>query len=183
MGGSKIVIIDPQNDFTSPEGYYARKHGKISQIVKAKTRINQLLLRHHKSGFIVLTSGYKKDQFAEGVHMCAPGTFGHRIDSDLALNDTYTILTKVEHSGFSSDDFVSYLQSTGTNTLFLCGFLAEYCVKQTALDAIQQGYTVYLIEDCIGTADDVQQRMQDMITVLQSKGAIVLQSNSLPLTT
>ncbi|PSL23022.1 cysteine hydrolase family protein [Chitinophaga ginsengisoli] len=177
MNGRKIVIIDPQNDFTCLEGLYASRHKEISQIHNAKSSINRILSLQEKKNIIILRSDYREDQFEPGLTICLPDTFGHQIDSDLNVDESFTCITKTEHSGFSSESFINFLKDTGTRVLFLCGFLAEYCVKKTALDALEHGYDVYLIEDCIGTGDDVQFRKQEMIHELESKGATIINSN------
>ncbi|QHS58069.1 cysteine hydrolase family protein [Chitinophaga agri] len=179
MEGKKIVIIDPQHDFTALEGFYAIKHKAIHQMRDALQRINNLLARTDKDAIMILRSDYRPDQFAPGQSICLPGTTGNQIDRDLAVDPTYTFITKTEHSAFKATAFTDYLKATKTTTLFICGFLAEYCVRQTALDALQGGYTVYLVEDCIGTGDDVQQRRMDMIEELQEKGARMINSTAL----
>ena len=176
MSKSAFIIIDPQNDFTSREGNYAKRHTGITQIEAAKENINKLLAWRHIENFIVIKSHYSPHQFGKGLYMCIPGTFGHQIDKDLYLDEKTMLIIKAEHSAFSSRQFKEYIKREEIDTLILCGFLAEYCVKQTALDAIEAGYKVQLVEDCIGTGDDVQYRKQQMMEVLQQKGAKVTKS-------
>jgi len=181
MSKQVIIIIDPQNDFTSPEGNYAKRHSRITQIEAAKENINKLLKPRSKTIFVVIKSDYRPDQFGEGLSMCIPGTFGHSIDEDFELDKDTMLITKAEHSAFSSEQFTEYIRSKEIRTLVLCGFLAEYCVKQTALDAIESGYKVTLLEDCIGTGDDVQFRKHQMMQELKEKGADITHSDSLEL--
>jgi len=171
-----FIIIDPQNDFTSPEGNYAKRHTGITQIEAAKENINRLLELWGKENFIVIKSDYRLHQFGEGLSMCIPGTFGHEIDKGLHLDEETMVIIKAEHSAFSSEHFKEYIKRKKIDTLVLCGFLAEYCVKQTALDAIELGYKVDLLNDCIGTGDDVQHRKYQMMEELKDKGAHVRNS-------
>lgn len=173
MSKTAFVIIDPQNDFTSPEGNYAKRHSGIIQIEAAKENINKLLAWRGQEHFIVIKSDYRPHQFGEGVSMCIPGTYGHNIDKNLHLDEETMLLIKAEHSAFSSEHFRAYIKSKEIDTLVLCGFLAEYCVKQTALDAIELGYKVYLLHDSIGTGDDVQHRKHQVMEELKQKGAEV----------
>jgi nicotinamidase/pyrazinamidase len=173
-----FIIIDPQNDFTSLEGYYAKRHSGIAEILKAKENINKLLKLWSKENFVVIKSDYQPNQFGKGLAMCIPGTFGHHLNKDLHLDENISCIIKTEHSAFSSLSFREYIENNKIDTLVLCGFLAEYCVKQTALNAIESGYTVYLLEDCIGTGDDVQQRKLQMLQELEQKGAQVINSES-----
>ncbi len=176
MSKGIFIIIDPQNDFTSPEGNYAKRHSGIDQILAAKEKINGLLDLWGKEHFVVIKSDYRPHQFEHGLAMCIPGTFGHNLDKDLNFADDRRLIVKTDHSAFSSQHFKEYIESKGIDTLILCGFLAEYCVKQTALDAIEWGYKVYLLDDCIGTGDDVQHRKQQMMQELKQKGAEVTTS-------
>ncbi len=176
MSKSVFIIIDPQNDFTSREGNYAKRHTGITQIEVTKKNINKLLKWWGKEHFIVIQSHYRPHQFGQGLSMCISGTFGHRIDKDLYLDEETMLIIKAEHSAFSSGQFKEYIKRKGIDTLVICGFLAEYCVKQTALNAIEAGYKVQLPEDCIGTGDDVQYRKQQMIEALRQKGAEVTNS-------
>lgn len=176
MSKQVFIIIDPQNDFTSPEGNYAKRHSGITQIEAAKENINKLLGWWGKEHFIVIKSDYRPHQFREGLSMCIPGTFGHDIDKDLHLDEETMLIIKAGHSAFSSKHFRAYIKSREIDTLVLCGFLAEYCVKQTALDAIESGYKVDLLDDCIGTGDDVQHRKHQVMEELKQKGAEVRNS-------
>lgn len=164
------VIIDPQKDFIADNGNYATRHG-IKQIREVKARINRLVARLDQSRFVVVCSDYRPGQFGAGRSMCIPGTEGHEADIDVAA--TCTFITKTEHSCFSSPAFISCLQEQQISRLLLCGFLAEYCVLKTAIDALDQGYEVVLLEDCIGTGDDIQERIALMLATLQEKGAML----------
>ena len=178
MGRQVLLIIDPQNDFTSSGGNYAGRHAGISQILEAKSRIRKLLDMYSRSEAIIVKSDYKPDQFAMGLSICIPGTFGHEIDPDLILDDRVTF-TKTKHSCFSSGDFLQHLRSNNIDLIFVCGFLAEYCVKQTVQDALELGYKVMLVDDCIGTGDDVQNRKRQTIQELAVIGALVVNSKDL----
>lgn len=179
MSQSIFIIIDPQNDFTHPEGDYARRHPGRNQIVAAKENINRLLAGRDSAHFLILQSDYRPHQFGEGLFMCIPGTFGHELDKDLNLHQDSTLIVKTEHSAFSSEAFRAHLQRNDIDTLVICGFLAEYCVQQTALDALALGYMVHLPVDCIGTGDDVQHRKQQMLEDLRQKGAYLTSSGEL----
>lgn len=173
MSKQICLIIDPQNDFTSPEGNYAKRHTGITQIEAAKENINRLLESWGKENFTVIKSDYRPHQFEEGLSMCIPGTLGHDIDKGFHIDEETVVIIKADHSAFSSEHFKEYIKSKEIDTLVLCGFLAEYCVKQTALDAIELGYKVELLNNCIGTGDDVQYRKHQMMEELKEKGAQV----------
>ena len=109
------------------------------------------------------------------MSICIPGTVGHKIDVD--VDSSFTLISKNDHSCFSSGDFKTYLQSNFIYKIILCGFLAEYCVKQTAIDGLKNGYRISLLKECIGTGDDVQSKREQMFIELADKGAEILNDN------
>jgi nicotinamidase-related amidase len=177
MSPEVIVIIDPQKDFISREGAYARRHSGISQILRAKAVINGLFSGPNRLNVWTVISDYQINQFSPGLSMCIPGTEGHQID--IAVGSGSRILVKEAHSCFSSPAFVQCLAQEKVAKLILCGFLAEYCVRATALDGLQKGYEILLLEDAIGTGDDVQHRKENMFRELTETGAKLITTHAL----
>jgi nicotinamidase/pyrazinamidase len=174
MHNELVVIIDPQKDFTSIDGDYAKRHAGITQILASKERINKLINTIDKNRCVVIFSDYREDQFEKGLAICIPGTNGHQID--IELDNSHLLIAKSNHSCFSSEAFVMHLKNNKISKLSICGFLAEYCVKQTAIDALKLGYSLSLIEDCIGTGDDVQFRKDEMLAELINMGAQIIKT-------
>lgn len=172
-----IIIIDPQKDFINEEGVYAKRHPQIHAIKNAAERIQQLIDKGKKYDLIVVYSNYKQDQFGEGLLMCIPGTEGHELG--IAVLPETIILSKAEHSAFSSSTFSDFIRERNYEQLLLGGFLAEYCVKQTALDALNFGYNIALISDCIATGDDVRERVIAVLQELKKEGVLITSSDQL----
>jgi nicotinamidase/pyrazinamidase len=69
-----------------------------------------------------------------------------------------------------------WLKEKGVKEVFVCGLATDYCVKFTALDAVQFGFKTTLIEDaCRGVnlqPGDVEKAMEEMkragVSVVQS---------------
>lgn len=165
-----IVIIDSQKDFTDIEGTYAKNHS-VNQIQEVKSRINKLTKQFESNRFVIIYSNYQKDQFGTGISMCIEGTKGHEVDLD--FDASFRLISKTEHSSFSSEEFKNFLKDHQIRKLLLCGFLAEYCIKQTAIDALEAGYEVVLLKEFIATGDDVQYRKDEMFADLENKGATI----------
>lgn len=165
-----LVIIDPQKDFTDLDRDYAKRH-PIIHIQRVKNQINELIKKLDKNTFVIIFSNYQKDQFGPGTSMCIEGTKGHEIDLD--YDDSSVLISKTEHSSFSSQEFKNFLKENQIRRLVLCGFLAEYCIKQTALDALKEGYEIVLLKELIQTGDDVQHRIEEVLVNLESQGAVV----------
>ncbi len=47
----------------------------------------------------------------------------------------------------------SLLKENRIDTVFVCGLATDYCVKFTALDAVESGYTVYVVTDACRSVD------------------------------
>jgi nicotinamidase/pyrazinamidase len=170
------IIIDPQADFISVDGNYAKRHPGMIQIMDAKEKINEWLHLRQVQNILVVVSDYSDNQFEENLSLCIPGTKGHKID--ISVNESCILFTKRQHSAFSSFEFTAYLKSNNISKLLLCGFLAEYCVHATAIDALKRGYDVCLLEDCIGTGDDVQHKKTAMLEELERCGATITDSST-----
>jgi nicotinamidase-related amidase len=61
-------------------------------------------------------------------------------------------------------DIKPAVEATGRRVLLMAGLWTEVCLAQTALSAIEDGYTVYFISDCSGGVtreahEDAKQRM------------------------
>jgi nicotinamidase/pyrazinamidase len=59
-----------------------------------------------------------------------------------------------------------YLKAKGVQGVYICGLATDYCVKWTALDAVELGFATWVIEDaCRGVnlhPDDVRQALDQM---------------------
>ncbi len=83
--------------------------------------------------------------------------------TDLGL-DSYS--TFFDNAHRKSTGMVEYLREKEVTEVYLLGLATDYCVKFSALDAIECGFKVHLIEDgCRGIdlqAGDVERAMADM---------------------
>ncbi len=72
-----------------------------------------------------------------------------------------------------------YLSQKGVTDVYLCGLALDYCVKFSALDAVAQGFTTWLIEDACRGIDrepgDVARAMEQM----RGQGVQVVRSEEL----
>lgn len=59
------------------------------------------------------------------------------------------VLEKNSFSCFGAPEFENSISSLNRKTMILCGVESHVCVFQTALDALEKGFEVILIEDCI----------------------------------
>jgi len=89
------------------------------------------------------------------------------------------------YSGFYDNDhrnstgLADYLKDKGAREGYVMGLATDYCVKFTALDALKEGFTVYVFEDgCRGVEmdpGDVDRALDRM----RSLGAVLLESGDI----
>ena len=73
-----------------------------------------------------------------------------------------------------------WLREKGVTEVFICGLATDYCVKFTALDAVQLGFKAFLIQDAsrgVGLRkDDVKNTIEEMhrggVMIVQSAGIL-----------
>jgi len=79
-----------------------------------------------------------------------PGKLGGTAADLLALCEKPEAMGKDAFSAFGNDKIAARLRARGTKHLLLCGIETPVCVFQTARDALQAGYQVTILADCIG---------------------------------
>lgn len=105
-----------------------------------------------------------------------PDKLGRTAADLLALVDQPVTLGKDAFSAFGDPQLASRIKASGAQHLLLCGIETPVCVYQTARDAMQAGYAVTLLTDCIGA-----RRTEDASAVLaqlRHQGCTVLPAES-----
>lgn len=88
-----------------------------------------------------------------------------------ALGNYYSPLEKMSFSCCDLDTFENKLKQSGKNTVILTGIESHVCVLQTALDLLDKGYILVVVEDCISSRN-----LNDKIIALnrlRDEGAII----------
>jgi nicotinamidase/pyrazinamidase len=94
---------------------------------------------------------------------CVQGTHGAEFHRDLNLGRAVIVSKGMEedadsYSGFDGVDrrgvrLADLLREQGVERLVVGGLATDYCVKQTALDGLQQGFDVVVLEDAVRGVD------------------------------
>jgi nicotinamidase/pyrazinamidase len=91
---------------------------------------------------------------------CVADSPGAEIDPALGLPEDTTIVDKATlpeqdtYSAFEGTDFDSQLKDLHVKRLFVGGLATDYCVLNTALDALKHGYEVVLMTDAVRAIDE-----------------------------
>lgn len=89
---------------------------------------------------------------------CLPGAKGSEFPAQLSScidRQKDLVVTKTQYSLFTDPMIVIQLRARLISDLYICGSLSNIGVYATVLDAVQQGFSVTLIEDCLGFRDEV----------------------------
>jgi nicotinamidase/pyrazinamidase len=175
-----LVIVDVQNDFC-PGGALAVADG--DHVVPA---LNRYIEHFAEAGLPIfatrdwhppVTTHFKIYGGQWPVH-CVQGTFGAELHGALKLASGALIVSKGmaadadSYSGFDGVDYsgiglAELLRRANATRIFVGGLATDYCVKQTVLDGLKQGFAVILLEDCIRGVDlapgDSQRALHEML--------------------
>ena len=141
-----LIVVDVQNDFC-PGGALAVPHGDA--VIEP---LNWLMRQHD---LVVATRDWHPpdhSSFAEQggpwpVH-CVQDTHGAQLRSDLDRDAIDAVIDKGQdretegYSGFEGTDLERILRERGVERVHVGGLALDYCVKNTALDALRKGFPV-----------------------------------------
>lgn len=184
-----LIVVDVQRDFC--EGGSLAVDGGA----KVAAEISALLSGDHGYDHVVATRDHHIDP---GGHFsltpdfvdswprhCVVGTAGVEFHDQLTFRDFEAIFDKGEYaaaySGFdgrsdSGTTLAGWLRGHGVDVVDVCGIATDYCVKETAIDAAQDGFiTTVLLNLTAAVAPD---RLADTMVALAD--AQVATSGSLP---
>lgn len=180
-----LVVVDVQKDFC--EG------GSLAVVGGAATaaRVSALLAGNHGYDHVVATRDHHIDP---GAHFsttpdfvdswpphCVVGTDGVEFHDDLVFRDFAAVFDKGEYaaaySGFEGRDadgnaLAGWLAEHDVTAVDVCGIATDYCVRATALDAVEAGFATRVLLDL--TAAVAPDRLAAALDALRDEGVEVL---------
>ena len=198
-----LILVDIQNDFV-PGGALPVKEGdEIAPIInRLQSRFDLVIATQDwhpanhgsfaanhpgkKPGDIIELNGLK--QILWPVH-CVQNTPGAAFVPTLDIRRVARIFQKGtdpgidSYSGFfdnghrKATGLGDWLKANRVSDVYVCGLTTDYCVKFTALDAVQLGFKVYLLEGACrgvnmrpGDIDDALEEMRRAgVTILRGE--------------
>jgi len=187
--GAALLVVDVQNDFADPKGsLYVRGAENIIG------RINERIREAEAAGSPVIytqdwhppvTAHFQKDGGIWPVH-CVQGTWGAEFHADLLVLGHAPIVRKGSagedgYSAFSVRDPVSgdvsrtklgeLLGARGVERVVIAGLATDYCVKESALDAVRLGFRSTVLTDAVRAVDLQPGDGERALAALASAGA------------
>ena len=174
-----LVIVDFQNDFT-PGGALAVAHGD-----EIAGRINELAASGDFDLVVATRDWHPPDHgsFTERggiwpVH-CVAGTPGAELHPALDAARVDVVVDKGQdpgtegYSGFQDTPLADLLRERGIDDVVIVGLATDYCVRNTALDALRMGLRVAIDERAVRGVDVEPGDSQRALDELREAGARV----------
>lgn len=161
-GRTAVVVIDPQNDFLHPDGWYARSGIDISHMRRTIEPTRRLVeaARARRVPVIWTRHGFKGTEDAGVFLSLRPflkegglrrGSWGYQILDELAAAEDDQYIEKRRLSAFYNTDLELVLRSLDAETVLFAGVLTNQCVAATSKDASFRDFKPIVVEDCTGT--------------------------------
>ena len=161
--GTVLLVVDVQNDFADPAGsLYVRGGKEVVSVANAQIH------RAHEAGAMVVytqdwhpphTPHFAQDGGVWPVH-CVAGSWGADFVPELVVDgrvirkgtggeDGYSAFSvrDVRTGSTSATELGRLLSAADIHVVVLCGLATDYCVRETALDAIGLGYEVIVLRN------------------------------------
>jgi len=162
-----LLAVDIQNDFC-PGGALGVREG--DQIIPVVNKYFELFIKKQLPVFVSRdwhpeeTKHFRESGGPWPPH-CIQETGGAEFHPDLKVPDQAIIMSKgtnPELDGYSVFDahdsenkpFIELLKEMGIEELYISGIATDYCVRTTSLDALENGFKVYVLKDAIKGVDD-----------------------------
>jgi ureidoacrylate peracid hydrolase len=177
VGRSALLVVDMQNDFCHPQGWFGQKGISVKPMRKPIPAIAGLLEGWRAAGGAVVwvnwgvradrrnlspTVQFKGKREADGVGYAerspldrglsvVQGEWGAQVVSELPVAPGDITVFKHRLSGFWDNELDSLLRQQGISTLLFAGVNTDRCVFSTLQDAAFLGYDCVLLSDACST--------------------------------
>jgi nicotinamidase/pyrazinamidase len=151
-----LIVVDVQNDFC-PGGTLAVPHGD-EVIAPLNKLIDEFLERgdpvfQSRDWHPLSTKHFAAYGGTWPVH-CVQNTEGAAFHPALRSDPRIKVISKGTgdtdgYSAFDGTDLASQLTQAGVAEVVVGGLATDHCVKNTVLDALQQGYKVKAVEEAM----------------------------------
>jgi nicotinamidase/pyrazinamidase len=175
-----LLIVDFQNDFTPPSGALAVPGGDL-----IAARVNELAADERFAVVIATRDWHPADHgsfTASGGPWpphCIQGTSGAELNPALDRARIDAVIDKGQavdgdgYSAFDSPELGLVLREEGVTALTIVGLATDYCVLNTARDALREGFVVAIDSSAVRAVDATPGDGDQALDTLRRLGAIV----------
>ena len=178
-----LIVVDVQNDFC-PGGTLAVEHG--DEVVAPLNKLMEEFLERGEPVFKSRdwhppqTKHFLDYGGTWPVH-CVQNTHGAQFHPNLLGDKHIRIVSKGlgdedSYSAFDGTDLALQLQRLGVEELWVGGLATDYCVKNTILDALKNGFRVKALKDAMRPVDVQPGDGERAIEEMRQAGAEIVDS-------
>jgi ureidoacrylate peracid hydrolase len=161
-GRTVLLLIDLQNDFLHPDGWYSQKGIDISHMRRVIEPTQQLLHAAREAGVPVVWTqhGYRDARDAGPFLELRPflrdgglrlGTWGFELYAELDVRTEDWKVEKHRLSAFFNTKLESVLRALEAETVLIGGVLTNQCIAATSKDASFRDLKPIVVEEATGT--------------------------------
>ena len=190
-----LLVVDFQNDFSPGGALPVERADEIAE------PINVIADRFE---FVVATRDWHPPDHGsfEGVEVdparwegmdppgiwpvhCVQGTYGAELHPSLDRSKIDEVVDKAQdrftqgYSSFHGGNLAEVLREHGIDHVYVAGLATDYCVKNTVLDAIREGFGVTVVTDAIRGIDVEPGDSERAIEEMRNAGADLISSKEL----
>jgi len=181
-----LIVVDVQNDFC-PGGSLAVAHG--DEVVAPMNKLIREFLDRAEPVYKTRDwhPARTKHFAAYGgvwpVH-CVQNTRGAEFQADLLEDPRINIISKGidesadGYSGFDGTNLAELLRQEGVEEIWVGGLATDYCVKETVLDGVRQGFKVKALADSMRAVNLKADDGAKAIAQMRAAGAEIVGNES-----
>ena len=144
-----LIIVDYQNDFARPDGALSVPAGEeVADHINALARSGDYELVLATRDWHPPDHGSFTEQGGIWPVHCVQGTPGAELHPALDTEPVDAIVDKGQdpgtegYSAFDATSLAETLRARGVDAVTVVGLATDYCVKNTAVDALREGFAV-----------------------------------------
>lgn len=176
-----LLIVDVQNDFCPGGALPAPEGDKIIRL------INKLM---EQFPVVVASRDWHPPQtvhFRKWPVHCVQGSKGADFHPDLnitRINKEFLKGTGDKDDGYSSFEatnanLAEFLRQIRVDDVYITGLTTEYCVKNTALDSILNGFKTCVLTDAIAPVEPDSENEKRALADMKNAGIVLLTTKDL----
>jgi nicotinamidase/pyrazinamidase len=190
-----LLIVDFQNDFTPGGALPVDRGDEIAEPINAIA---------DRFDLVIATRDWHPPDHGsfEGVEVdpekwrgidpagiwpvhCVQGTHGAELHSSLDRSKVDEVVDKAQdrytqgYSAFHRNDLAERLRDRDVDHIYVAGLATDYCVKNTVLDALDEGFQVTVVTDAVRGIDAEPGDSERALKEMRNAGAAMTGSESL----
>jgi ureidoacrylate peracid hydrolase len=161
-GRTVLIVVDAQNDFLHPDGWYALRGVDIDHMRRCIEPIKELAAACRERDVPIIWTRHGFRDPADGGWLVAmrpflrdgglrEGTWGYEILEELGARDDDRFVAKNRLSAFFQSNLELQLRGLEAETLVFAGVLTNQCVAATSKDAMFRDFKPIVVEEATGT--------------------------------